>query len=143
MRAKVKMEGFSELNRKLANMAKALPKSTQIEVLTEAGEIIADEARILVPVDSGTLRDSISVSDVRLGGAFSMDRTLGDGAQVFIGPRTRSGPPDGYYGHFLEFGTVKMAAQPFMRPAFDNTHGQVVSRIASELQMRVAKVAKG
>ena len=28
-------------------------------------------------------------------------------------------PDDQYYARFIEYGTVKMPAQPFMRPAFE------------------------
>lgn len=144
MKTTVRIDGLENLDRKLAKLAKALPETVQKAALAEGGEIIASEARLLVPVDSGNLRDSITVSDERLGGAFKMDSGLGSrSVQVFIGPRTRGGRPDGFYGHMVEFGTVKMAAQPFMRPAFDSTEGQVRSRIASELQMQVSKAIKG
>lgn len=37
---------------------------------------------------------------------------------LFVGPRTgKKSPFDGYYAHLVEFGTSKMAAQPFIRPA--------------------------
>lgn len=145
MKTNTKLEGFRELQQRLVGMAKAMSrKAPQKKALADAAEIIADEARMLVPVDSGNLRDSITVSDVRLGGAFKMDSTLGaDGVQVFVGPRTGGGSPDGFYGHMVEFGTVKMAAQPFMRPAFDHTQGQVRSRLANELEKQVYKAAKG
>lgn len=47
---------------------------------------------------------------------------------VFVGPKLgKSGSStgvfkgnkvDGYYGHFLEYGTIKQAPQPYMRPGF-------------------------
>lgn len=143
MKVKFETRGFRELDRKLAKIAKSLPKAKQLEILADAGEIIAEEARQLVPVDDGILRESISVSDDTLGGAFKMDATLrGKGAVVYIGPRTRSGPPDGFYGHMVEYGTVHMSAQPFMRPAFDRTQGQVLSRIAGDVAAEIRRAGR-
>ncbi len=60
---------------------------------------------------------------------------------VFIGPRLasaknphgefRGNKVDGYYGHMVEYGTVKMRAQPFMRPGFNRSKGRAQSIIQS------------
>jgi HK97 gp10 family phage protein len=42
-----------------------------------------------------------------------------------------SGPGAVYYWRFLEFGTSKMAAQPFMRPALANQVGPVTDAIVA------------
>lgn len=44
------------------------------------------------------------------------------------------GPAKGFfYGFFLEYGTEKMTAQPFMRPAFDEKAPQAVSIFSAEM----------
>lgn len=87
-------------------------------------EIVADEARRLVPVLSGNLRDSIIVSARPIGGsAGAATVALGGGITVvFVGPST-SESADGFYGHMIEFGTFKAAAHPFMTPAIENKRG--------------------
>lgn len=75
----------------------------------KALEPVAEEARRLAPVRSGTLRDSIVVS-TQLGG-YSTDARV-----VYVGPLTAGGS-DAFYAHFIEFGTVTMRAEPFMAPA--------------------------
>ena len=35
-----------------------------------------------------------------------------------------------YYGHFLEWGTSRMAARPFLRPAWDSTKGEYLDDFA-------------
>ena len=74
----------------------------------EAATVLYNEMRILVPVKSGTLRDSIyRYRDI--------DQSV-DGKEVFyIGPNKNKAP----HWHLVEFGTVKMAAKPYIRPAFD------------------------
>lgn len=65
----------------------------------DAAEAVADDARAHCPVDTGELLDSIEVVDTD------------DGSQVIVGT-----------DHWIypEFGTVNMAAEPFMRPAIDD-----------------------
>ena len=140
MKTGVELRGFQELDRKMERAAKALPESKQREILADAGEIVADEMRVLVPVDEGDLRGSIrvSVDEVRRG-AFGLGRfTSRDQFEVLIGP-SRGGSPDGFHAHFVELGTVNMPAQPFIRPAFDNTQGQVRQRIASGVTSAISK----
>lgn len=48
-----------------------------------------------------------------------------------------------YYWHFLEHGTSKMAAIPFLRPAFEQTWQQVVERFKDEMHKRIDKLTGG
>jgi HK97 gp10 family phage protein len=49
----------------------------------------------------------------------------------------------GVYGQFVEFGTDKMAAQPFLRPAFDATADRVIELFAEKMREGLAEVADG
>jgi HK97 gp10 family phage protein len=44
------------------------------------------------------------------------------------------------HAHFVEFGTVNMPAEPFLRPAFDQEKGAAAQAIADRLSARIAKV---
>jgi hypothetical protein len=57
---------------------------------------------------------------------------------MFVGPSV----PAGFYGHFVEFGTPRTAAQPFMRPAWDATQDQVLDSIKGELATQIIATAK-
>jgi HK97 gp10 family phage protein len=46
---------------------------------------------------------------------------------------------DAWYAHFVEFGTSKMAARPFMRPAFESRKAGAVEAIKSYLLSRIPK----
>lgn len=109
--------------------------------LRAGGEIIADEARRLVPIDSGELRESIQVGGDGLNS--SRQEVRQGRAVISVGPRQGPGYPDGFYAHMVEFGTVKMAAEPFMRPAVDNTRDEVDEAIADVLAGEIVKQARG
>ena len=81
-------------------------------VFAAAGEAVADEARAMCPVDTGRLRDSIAVSAGE------------DGAQI-------SANTD--YAAYVEFGTYKMAAQPFLVPALLNSAGKIAAAAANAI----------
>lgn len=49
------------------------------------------------------------------------------------------GPGAVYYWRFLEFGTSKMKAQPFMRPALENNVDKVISTVTAELSNQLDK----
>lgn len=49
------------------------------------------------------------------------------------------GLTDAFYARFVEFGTVKMNARPFLRPAFDNGKSDAVKAIADRLAKRLLK----
>lgn len=77
----------------------------QIKIDTEAdlwrfALSVQNLARAIVPVDTGRLRSSIQASK----------GSDGDGVYADIGTNV-------YYAAFVEFGTIHMAAQPYLRPA--------------------------
>lgn len=85
--------------------------------LEKAGELIAEHARNKVPVDTGRLRDSIRVR-----------RLKGDPKQnirVYAGNRKRREQGGAFYAHMVEYGTVKMPAKPFLRPALNEVKGRI------------------
>lgn len=93
-----------ELNRLIYDLGKApaLVKQTAPEAVRKVIEAVEDTSKSLVPVRTGTLRDSIS-SQV----------TEGDGMVIGeAGPTAR-------HGRFVEWGTYKDAPQAFMGPALD------------------------
>lgn len=53
---------------------------------------------------------------------------------------------EAYYWRFLEFGTAKMQAKPFMRPAFEGSRGKILEvmkeRLGKAIQTQANKLAK-
>ncbi|WP_066298839.1 HK97-gp10 family putative phage morphogenesis protein [Arthrobacter luteolus] len=113
----------SQVRRFAADIARAQVTTgllTQTVVRKTARDVVKD-AKLLAPVDTGNLRASIGHSDLR-----SVGRA-GD-LSVEIGPTAN-------YGVFLELGTSRAPAQPFMGPAADRNEGpfaQALAQIAEE-----------
>lgn len=83
-------------------------------------EPVAETARMLAPVNSGELRDSIVVGDT-LHRAPERDGGR-KGKNVYVGVLAGQA----FHGWFVEMGTVKMAAQPFLAPAFEQHRDEII-----------------
>ncbi|MBD2842705.1 HK97-gp10 family putative phage morphogenesis protein [Erythrobacter rubeus] len=108
-----RLDGLVEMIATVQRIAKPVNDERIGENAAAALEPIAEEARRLVPKDSGDLYQTIGVSN-------ELADYETDGKAVFVGV-LRAGADNGYahvfYAHFIEFGTVTNRAQPFMAPA--------------------------
>lgn len=77
------------------------------------------EAQALCPVDTGLLRSSIFAEVDARGGSSRRTLVLGANAP---------------YALFVELGTSKMRAQPFIRPAIDRTAPRLTQNLRSALR---------
>lgn len=50
---------------------------------------------------------------------------------------------EAFYGRFLEFGTSKMAAQPFLRPAFEAKKAAAAAAVDEVIQTKVKELTRG
>ena len=124
-------KSFLEMKKKLQQMPEKLQQRTITKATRQAAKVVEKEAKRLVPKDTGALELAIKTIKV------PKRKTPMGHIQYLIMPvtvlkRTTRVKVNGeaakmktniytYYGHMVEYGTVKMAAQPFMRPAAENT----------------------
>jgi HK97 gp10 family phage protein len=83
--------------------------------------VIAQQAENNCPVDTGYLRSTVFVQE--------------NGDDVEIGFEAP-------YASYVEFGTYKMAAQPFLRPAFDEAELQALSAIVDSVTKKMRDITK-
>lgn len=84
------------------------------ESITKGLLVIGREARRIAPVDTGYMRDHIQEKDIT-----NKSGVLESSAE---------------YSIFQEYGTSKMRAQPFMRPALKNSEAQLINIFADKLR---------
>ena len=101
----------------------------------EAAGPVADAARGTIARKTGRTGDQITVwaNPEAAQGEFGV--FVGIPGPEVTGSRSRA-----YIGHFLEFGTSKTKAQPWLRPA-DDAHGgpRLMQRFAAILQRRIGR----
>ena len=115
----ISVDGDERVIRKLIAMSHL---GDNIGLLEPAAQLIAKELRAQAPRGStGDLAGSIEVTV--------------DGHTVTVGPGR-----EGFYGFFLEYGTSKMSARPWFRPAVDRSARPAVERIGQELGRALARI---
>jgi HK97 gp10 family phage protein len=126
-----KFEGFKEL----ADQLRALPAELVSRsggplraALQKSAKLIIDDAKGRAPKDTGVLQKGIRVKRVP-------NPPAGVTERVAIKPRA-------FYWHMVEFGTEKMPAQPFMRPAFEAKKVAVVEAFRDELGKAIQRAIK-
>lgn len=112
------MVDSTRLKRRLRAVPKKIIAALKAQMEIYATELVA-EMRMLVPVDSGALRDSIGWTwgDAPKGSiSLSNISSKVDGVfiTIYVGTRDKKlGDADAYYARWQEFGTKNMPANPF------------------------------
>lgn len=144
----VKLEGLEELQGKLKSLSDDMQLKGGRFALRRAAQVLRDKARQNAGrVDDPATTESIEANVVERwnGRLYRRTGNLGFRVGVLGGARgfaaasgevkgAGSGNPGGdtFYWRFLEFGTAKMAAQPFMRPSADQAAGDVVDEFVRQ-----------
>lgn len=92
---------------------------TARDVCKQAARDIVNDARSRVPVRTGKLRRAIHHAIKTRKGEF----------EIGFGWRAKA-----YYGFFIEYGTKRQAAHPFLRPAFDARTQGLEERIGDAIE---------
>lgn len=107
-------------NRRLRQIIRDQPNNTET-FLKSVAFSIEREAKILAPVDTGALKNSIIVSDRNTQptpAEKDYELPRGNRTKVFVGPTME-------YAIFQEFGTSRSSAQPYLIPALERVANQL------------------
>ncbi|MBA3576186.1 MAG: HK97 gp10 family phage protein [Sphingomonas sp.] len=140
----MKILGLARFKRKLAKMPKAAKDEIRIAIEKSAEEIV-DLMRRLAPVDRGDLRDSIGWtwgappkgSSVLATSKRTVAGNAGLVATIY------AGGGDAFHARWVEFGTTKMAAQPFFYTSWRFGKKRARSRITRATNKAAKRVAAG
>ena len=135
---------FSKIAAKLDIITKAAKEG--VRPAAQAGaQVFYEEVKQRVPVSAkahstkgkkqtftpGTLRKAIYQ-------AFA-DKESGDGKASY---RISWNKSHAFYGRFVEFGTSRMAAKPFLRPAYDAARAKALQAVQERMAEEVRKATK-
>ncbi len=147
------VKGLDDLLRALGELPNRIQKNVMRSALRAGAVPIAEAARQHVPthtgqlkasirVDGGILKDGSPVAFVKAGARFTV-YAIGKKGRKTKGKYKTVGA-DGsvkyhaaYYAAWIEFGTAKARAKPFMRPAFDGRQAAALQTIGDYVAQRL------
>jgi HK97 gp10 family phage protein len=152
---RIKLIGIEQLTASLRSLPDKIRKRAVRGALRIAARVIRDDAKSRAPVlqqsipqrTRGTVKRRISVRPSKFA------RQAGNEG-VFIGVKPLRGktdtrkfgkgsarnPNDPFYWRFLEFGTRKMGARPFLGPAARSKGEQAIARFLKEVVPQIQKL---
>jgi len=154
MEIATRIDGLQELARACRELPDRIGRSALRQATSAGAKLVRDDAKTKAPIYTGpvsqghpppgTLRKQIYMK--------RDNGSSGPQKQVFI-VAVRSGKKfqsvgkkganqDAYYWRFVEFGTVKMTARPYLRPAFEAQKMNAVTAIANVLRERIDAEAR-
>lgn len=136
MKVSFKVEGLKDLDAALAELPKTAAKATLRRVAVKALQPFDKAWREKAPHLTGQLEESGGVGTKLTKRQASLNRKRDDKSfvEVFAGPDNPAAVPQ-------EFGTVDQRAQPFARPAWDETQNDAFAIVKTELGDEIEKTA--
>jgi len=106
----------------------------------EIGYIVASQAKLLAPVETGLLASSIHVRGRGVGSDPEKPGKYGSGKNFYTARPIRDPESDNEvlvgtsvsYGPYVEFGVRNRNGQPFLRPSLDLARGRVLTIVKDE-----------
>jgi len=115
------------LRKKISAVRKVMP-----DLVGDLTEKVEGEAKRLCPVDTGALQSSIHIEKKE---KHRVDVVAGS-SQI---RNPKSGVTTDEYAAYVEYGTARAPAQPYMRPAVDRELPKAVNNMAR----KIAEILKG
>lgn len=148
----MKLEGFAELAAALRELPERVARNGLRAAVNAGAGVIKQEAIANAPEDTGALRANFFQKQIReqsgpmqqtfyVGVRKGVAKYASNAANKRAGRAGKAYKDDGttFYWRFLEFGTSKMAANPFLRPAFETQKEAAVTAIGAKLDERIQK----
>jgi len=122
----VTIQNLPALQRDFANLTAKMQRGVLRDALRAAARPVVASAKSKVPVRTGKLQRGIQQRvSVRSGSA-----------EAIIGFDRKQ-----FYGRFIELGTSKMSAKPFLRPALDESQNQIEQAFAAAVERGINRKA--
>ncbi|AOR22730.1 hypothetical protein BGI42_02945 [Clostridium taeniosporum] len=123
--ASMELQGVDEILNKLQSMGTNVSR-LENKALRNAAEPVLEDAKATNAFNdrSGKLRKGLKITNVK----------KKEGVKYILIGIDKSDNSKIYYGKFLEFGTSKMPAKPFLQPAYEKNKDNIKRTIAETLK---------
>ena len=151
----VQVQGLDQLAKALRELPQRVARNGLRAAVYAGAKVIRDEAKLQAPVATGdlgadqpprgTLKRSVIMKQIpELSGARKQTFfvTVRHGKKYRKQGKKGNLSQDAWYWRFVEFGTIKMSARPFLRPAFDMKKHEAVTAIKTRLAQRIEQAAQ-
>jgi HK97 gp10 family phage protein len=149
----INVRGLEGLQEQLRAVGAEMGRDALTKAARAAFKRVAETAKQLVPADTGALRESIAVraakpksgAVVAVGLAITANSTRAKQARVaaaLMGESQSKALPPSRRWHFVELGTSKRGARPFLRPALDMNAQGVIDDLGGQLRKKIAAAIK-
>lgn len=146
----VKIDGLDKLGAAMKDLGFEVQNKLSRTAVRTASNLIRDTARSLAPIGedrggaqprkAGALRDAIGVRrDSR--NSYPGFEVMAVGVFSKGGSKDKNNPQ--FYWRFVEFGTIKMGAQAFLVPAYDEDKSSASEKMANVLAVGIEKKTAG
>jgi HK97 gp10 family phage protein len=141
------LTGFKELAAALRELPQRVAKNGLRSAVGAGAAVIRKEARVRAPKKTGEMAKDIQIKRERdtQGGDLFIARYsvfVLSGKKSRLKGKKRNVQRDSFYWKFVELGTSKMAARPFMRPAYEAKKEEAVKTIGEKLDQRIQAAAR-
>jgi HK97 gp10 family phage protein len=147
----LEVKGLSELGDALVALGNRIARNYLRKATSDAAEVFRDEAKAHAPVRTGAMRDAIAIFKRPNPSPTSVMYAVGVGklriakkirrllrqATAFDSHVINEG--NEFYWRFVEFGTSKMKAQPFLRPALESAKYKALDQFSFSLAFLLAE----
>lgn len=140
MKIEARITGMAELTAALKSLPKEIASKNGgplRRALRSAARTVQLKAQALAPKRSGRLTRAIVIQ---------LDRNPRNVTErMVVRPRagkSRHDEKGAWYWHFVEFGTVKMPAHPFIRPAFDAVKDEALNEFKHHLTQGIFRAVR-
>ena len=124
------VEGAKELNRQLDSIPAAIRRKALRNSLTYGARVVRTEVRKRTPQRTRTLHWAVQSRVSLHKGTALVEITHGRGERR-----------DAYFWHMQEYGMIRHAAQPFVRPGYDAWESRIIKEFERHLNRTLAQYA--
>ena len=144
-KTRIEVRGLRELGEAMRTLSADVARRVSRQATNAGAQLIKRAAVANIDrspsVDTGSLRGAVIVKKIP-------DKQTALTSEHIVTVRGRGKPKTkkgrkidrAPYASLLEFGTVNMPAEPFLRPAFEGAKNDAVGAIADKLRQRINKV---